>query len=360
MYSEDTTVILNRMLGNMSDATDKTEGYLAYDNAAATSIEFNKVLTKLDDIVTKFDIQNLTGDELAQRVYERTGLTRNKATYATTYVTITGNTTLNIGDLFQTPSRVQYSVTDSISINGTGLVKVKALIAGSSSMVPSGQITQIPIAISGVTSITNLGATTGGYDAESDASLLQRYYEKLQSPSTGGNIAYFVSLTKDFDGVGDVKVYPTWNGNNTVKLVVIDANKQPPSQDFINSMQDSIDPLGAGTWGQGVGAAPYGAFTTVEAAISKNINVSFTAVKDTNYSDEQRQSNFETTLKNYLASIAFETASVSYNKIGSLIIDTIGFLDYSNLTINGGTLPISLSYTAILTECPVKGVVTIV
>ena len=36
MYSEDTAVILNRMLGNMSDTTDKTEGYLAYDNAAAT------------------------------------------------------------------------------------------------------------------------------------------------------------------------------------------------------------------------------------------------------------------------------------------------------------------------------------
>jgi uncharacterized phage protein gp47/JayE len=358
-YSEDSTTILNKMLSNMSDTTDKTEGYLAYEVPAASSKEHAKVLSKLDDLANKFHISNLSGDELAERVYERTGLTKNKATYAATYLTITGNPTINIGDLFQTLSRIQYAATESITINGTGIVRVKALIAGSASMVPAGQITQMPIAINGVTSVTNLGTTTGGYDAESDSSLLERYYEKLQSPSTGGNIAYFRGIAKDYDGVGEVKIYPTWNGNQTIKIVVIDANKQVPSQDFINDMQEYIDPLGE-SWGQGMGTAPYGAFTTVEAAIAKTINVSFTAVKDTNYTDDERQANFEVALTNYLASIAFSASSVSYNKIGSLIIDTAGFTDYNNLTVNGGTSLIPLIYTAALTECPIKGVVTIV
>ena len=81
MYSEDSTTILNRMLENMSDTVDKTEGYLAYDVPSASSKEHNKALSKLDDLAAKFDISNLIGDELAGRVYERTGLTRNESTY---------------------------------------------------------------------------------------------------------------------------------------------------------------------------------------------------------------------------------------------------------------------------------------
>jgi uncharacterized phage protein gp47/JayE len=282
------------MLGNMSDTVDKTEGYLSYDISAASSKELSNALSKLDDTVKKFDISSLSGDELASRVCERTGLTRYDATYATTKLSITGN----------------------------------------------------------------VKASTGGYDAESDSSLLERYYEKLQLPNTGGNIAHFISLAKSYSGVGAVKVYPTWNGNNTAKLMIIDINKLPASADFINALQTYMDPLGA-NWGQGYGQAPYGAFTTVAAAAPKVINVSFTAVKDTNYSDAQRLSNFTTALTNYLASIAFSANAVSYTKIGAMIIDTPGFLDYSNLTVNGGTSNITLSYTASSTECPVMGTVTI-
>jgi len=357
-YSEDSTVIKNRMLSNMSNTTDKTEGYLAYDNAAATSIEMNKALIKLDDAATKFDISTLIGDELATRVYERTGLTRNLATFATTTLAINGNTTINIGDLFQTSSRVQFVSLEAKTITTTGTVNVQALIAGSSGMIPSNQITQMSIAINGITNVNNVSASSGGYDAESDVALLERYYEKIQAPQTGGNIAQFTSLIKAYSGVGDVKVYPTWNGNNTIKLVIIDSNKLPPSTDFVNGAQTYIDPTGA-TWGQGFGVAPFGAFTTIAAATPKVINVSFTAVKDTNYSDAQRLANFTTALTIYLKSIAYLTSAVSYNKIGSLIIDTAGFTDYSNLTINGGTSPISLSYTASLTECPTIGTVSI-
>jgi uncharacterized phage protein gp47/JayE len=349
------------MLGNISDTVDKTEGYMTYDIPLATSKEMNKALTNMDDIASKFNISNLIGDELEARVYERTGLTRNNSTYSITNVTITGNVTLKVGDLVQTPSKIQFFVTSQTTINGIGKVPVKAVIAGSIGNVPAGQITQMPISISGITNITNESNSTGGYDAESDSSLLERYYEKLQSPNTGANIAYFRSIAKNYDGVGDVKVYPTWNGNNTVKIVVIDANKVPPSSIFISAMQTDIDPLGDG-WGQGNGAAPYGAFTTVEAATVKNIDVSFTAVKDPNYSDEQRQTNFETALIEFLKNIAYVESVVSYSKIGALIINTPGFSDYdiTTLTINGAKNSIPLSYTAQLTECPVKGVITIV
>jgi uncharacterized phage protein gp47/JayE len=344
----------------MSDTVDKTEGYLAYDVPSASSKEFSKYSSELDNLADKFDISNLTGDELAARVYERTGLTRNAATYSSAILTITGNRTLNVGDLFQTKSQIQFKVKEAVTINGSASVNVQAVITGSTGNIPAGQITQMPISLAGITSITNETASSGGYDEESDSSLLERYYEKIQSPNTGANIAYFKSLAKSYSGVGDVKVYPTWNGNDAVKLVIIDVNKVPPSSDFISAMQTYVDPLG-NEWGQGYGQAPYGSFTTVEAATAKAIDVSFTATKDPDYTDAQRLADFTTALTSYLQSIAFSASSVSYAKIGALIIDTPGFLDYdvSTLKVNGGSTSIPLSYTGTLTECPIVGTITI-
>jgi len=356
MYSEASTVVLNRMLENVSSDIDKSEGALIYDALSPTSIELARQKVKLDEVANKFDVENLSGDELATRVYQRTGITRNTATYANTAVTITGNGTITIGDLVQTPGGVRFKslVTQVIAV--TADIDVQAVVAGASGMVPSGQIVQFPVAIAGLVSVTNPDPTQDGFDAESDASLLQRYYDYIQNPATGGNIAQFTALIKNFAGVGDVKVYPTWDGNNTVKLVIIDANKLPPSVELVNDAQNYMDP---GIEGLGFGVAPFGALTTVEGAAGKNLDIGVTADIDTGYTNEQRLANVRKSITDYLESIAYKSSSVSYGKIGAAILASAGILDYTDLTINAGTANIPLSYTSILTETPVLGVVTI-
>ena len=356
MFSEDSSAILNRMLGNVPSDVDKSEGSLIYDALSPASQELAQQEGNLDQVVAKFDIENLSGDELALRIYQRTGITRKAATYATTTVTITGPGTINIGDLVQTPGGIRFKSLVQQVITGSASIDIQAVIAGSSGMVPASQITQFPVAIPGLVSVTNPNPTQDGFDAESDASLLQRYYDYIQKPATGGNIAQFTSLIKGFVGVGDVKVYPTWDGNNTVKLVIIDANKLPPSTDLVTDAQTFMDP---GIGGLGLGAAPFGAFTTVEGASASTIDVSFTAVKDTHYTDGQRQTNVEASLVAYFKSIAFIESSASYAKIGAAILASAGILDYTGLTVNMGTANIPLSYTSSLTETPVLGVVTI-
>ena len=359
-YSESEETIRTRMLNNISDSVDKTEGYFVYDNIAATSKEFSKISSSLDEVKSKFDISNLTGDELTSAVYQRTGLTRTPATYAVGVLTIAGNPTIAVGDLIQTVSGVQFKSTEPKTITTSGTINVKAVVAGSSGNIPAGQITVMPVTIPGVTSVTNLAATENGFDEETDAALLVRYYEKLQEADTGGNIAHFKSLAKDYTGVGDCKVFPTWNGNNTVKLVIIDSNKEVPSTDLVNEVQTYMDPLGDGIWGQGYGAAPYGAFTTIEGAKGKNISVSFTVIKDTNYTDEQRDTNVKASITAYLKSIAFvDNAVVSYAKVGAAILASAGVLDYSNLAINSGTANIPISLTSTLCEIPILDTVTI-
>lgn len=358
-YSEDEATIRTRMLNNISDSVDKSEGYLVYDNIAAASKEFAKISNGLDSVKNELNINNLADDELTARVKDRTGIDRNLATYATGVLTLTGNGSIKIGDLFQTPSGIQFASTEAKTITTSGTINVKAVVAGSTGNIPTGQITVMPITISAITSVTNASPTENGFDAETDAELLTRYYAKLQEPSTQGNIAQFKSLVKSYTGVGDCKVFPTWNGNNTIKLVIIDANKQVPTSDFVNEIQNRIDPLGD-NWGLGYGDAPFGCFTSISGASGKTINVSFTVTKDINYTDAQRLANIQASINAYFKLIAFlDNAIVSYAQIGSCVLNSAGVLDYANLTINGGTANIPISLTSSLCEIPVLGAVNI-
>jgi len=357
VYSENGVDILNRMIINVPSDVDTSEGSAAYDALSPTANEIEQIGINLDEVVNKFDLTNLSGVELETRINQRTGFTRNLATYAHTVVSIIGNGNVNIGDLCQTPGGIQFKFMESKTISVSDTINVQAVVAGSSGIVPSAQITQFPVTIPGIVSVTNNNPTIDGFDAESDALLLQRYYQKIQAPTTQGNIAQFISLIMAFTGVGDCKVYPTWNGNNTIKIVIINVDKLPPSVDMVTQAQVYMDP---GIQGLGYGAAPFGAFTTVQGASPKNINLSFTAVKDPNYTDAQRLKNIQDAIINYLKTLAFVSTSISYNWMGNLILNTPGFLDFSNLTLNGGTSNVPLSSTMVLTECPVLGVVTIV
>lgn len=357
MYSEDDKFILNRMLANINDEIDKGEGSLIYDSLSPSSKEFSNAYSKLDDIIARLDIENLSGEELEKRIYQRTGIIRKSSTFAHKYVKIIGNSNIKIGDLFETPWGIQFKAIENKTIVNEGTVNIEAVISGSIGNIPVNQITKMPVIIPGVVSVTNPEATEGGYDAESDSSLLERYYERVKTPPTSGNKAQYKSWAKEVTGVGDAMVYPTWNGDNTVKVVIIDSNRNPATSELVTVVQNYIDP---GITGRGEGIAPIGAKCTVESATGKSINISFTALKDSAYTNEQRQANFEKAFEEYLKSIVYKESSISYTKIGALIISTQGFLDYSNLTVNGGTANIPLSYKASLTEIPVKGEVTIV
>lgn len=62
-------------------------------------------------------------------------------------------------------------------------------------------------------------------DQETDDELRARYYIKIQTPATSGNAYHYRLWSKEVSGVGDAKVYPLWNGNGTVKVLIIDSNK---------------------------------------------------------------------------------------------------------------------------------------
>jgi uncharacterized phage protein gp47/JayE len=344
--------LISSLLNYIPDKYDKTEGSFIYDSVSPVAKELEISYQNLDKVSDKLDIENLEGDELEQYVYQRTGIERLSETYATGELTVLGNGTVTEGDLFETESGIQFEATETVTITETGTVNIKAVIPGPSGNVPAEQITLMPITISGITSVSNPEATSNGFEAETDEALLTRYYERRRTPATSGNKAHYVNWAKEVAGVGGAKVFPLWNGDNTVKIRIINADKQPGNSTLVDDVQEYIDPLSEG---KGEGQAPIGAYCTVESAVALNINVEFTVVKDTSVDDPTRQINVENNITEYLKSIAFVKDYVDYGSVGAAILSSEGVEGYSNLTINTGTSNISIADT----EVAVLGTVTI-
>jgi uncharacterized phage protein gp47/JayE len=339
--------ILQSLLNAVPNSYDKKVGSFIYDSLAPVAEQMAGIDDSIVTVKDKLIIDNLSENELAQRVKERTGIGRKEATFAIGVVTVTGTGTINIDDLFETEEGIQFRATETKSITSSGTVNIAAVVSGSVGNVPAQTIKLFPVTLPGFTAVTNANPTEGGFEAESDGELLQRYYERIQTPATSGNKSQYKNWASDVIGVGGAKVFPLWNGDNTVKIVIIDSNKQPASTTLVGNVQNYIDPNSAGL---GDGVAPIGAYCTVISAIGLSINISFTATKDPAYTDAQRQANVEQNINDYLKSIAFIESQVSYAKVGALILASEGILDYSNLTINSGTanIPIGNEEVAIL------------
>lgn len=325
--------ILQNLLDVIDDKYDKRPGSFIYDALAPVAEQMAKTDESIDAAKDKLSIENLSGDELEQRVQERTGITRRAATHAIGSVTLTGTGTINIGDLFETPGGIQFQSIESKAITSSGSVTIEAVIAGSGGIVSSSTITLFPVTLAGFTAVTNLDPTQDGFDAESDADLLGRYFDRIQTPSTSGNKNQFRNWAKEVAGVGDAKVIPLWFGDNTVKIVIINSARQPSSAQLVTDVQEYIDPGSSGT---GDGVAPITAFVTVESATGVDVNVSANITLSTGFTLQQAVDNFTDDLIEYLASIAFIESIVSYAKVGSILLSTEGVADYTNLLVNGG------------------------
>lgn len=344
--------VLSDLLAVVPDSYDKRPGSFIYDALAPVAEEIAGMDQGIDGVKEQLDINNLTGSELAQRVRERTGITRKDASLSSGHVLLTGTGTINAGDLFETPGGVQFRATENKNIIDSGPVNIEAVLPGAAGNVPANTITLFPVTLAGFTAVTNPEPTLDGFDAESDEDLLERYYERIRTPATSGNQAHYLGWAKEVQGVGDARIQPLWNGPNTVKVILIDSNKQPASETIVEAVQTYIDPGSSGT---GAGQAPIGAYTTVVSADGIAIDVTVTATLETGYTQEQATENIEASLRQYLKDIAFVESIVSYARVGAAILSSPGVADYSGLTINGSNVNVVIGSS----EVAILGAVTV-
>ena len=336
MYEDRTEEnIKKEMLGNISGEADKSENKFVNNAITPAAIKFAETYIDLEVLAGKLDVENLEGDELERYVCQHTGtVIRKPATKATTVVTISGQEGAKIseGDLVGADT-VNCVSTEDKTIDSTGqiTVLVECETPGLIGNVPAGVIKYFPVSIPGLTSVTNTEPITNGYNAESDESLLERYYERIRTPATSGNKYHYLNWAKEVVGVGDAKVIPLWNGTGTVKVIIVDSNKQPATQGLQEEVYNHIEEV-----------RPIGASVTVVSAIAKDVEISAKVSLAEGYTIQLVLDKFKSDLEQYRKDVVFKDSYISYAAIGNILFTVDGVLDYTDLKLNGEMKNIAL------------------
>lgn len=327
---------LKNMLNRIDEKYDKSEGMFFYDILNAVAIELQLQEGDIKKAEEKFDIYNYKADDLTKYVYQRTGVIRKEATKSSGLVEVKGNAGAKIskGDIVGSDSINFLFLEDYVlGTEGKANCKVECEYYGRIGNLPAGAINKFPMTIAGITECKNLEAFTNGYEAESDEDLIERYFEKLQKPAKAGNVFHYEQWAKEVVGVGGARVISRWNGPLTVKVIIIDSYKTPAEEELLNTVAEHIEI-----------ERPFGAIVTVVSAFPISIDISAEFIIAEGYALEEVKAKIKTNITKYLEGIAFKENYVSYAKIGSIIIDTEGILDYKNLILNGGTGNIEIPF----------------
>lgn len=349
MNKRDLNTIHDELLTQVPETYQKSEGFPMWDLLRGAAYGLKLLWAKALWVESQLDVGNLTGSDLERFVYQRKGLNRRAATKAVGEITIkTGSGRIKKGDVFSTKGGIKFRAIEDAAnaIPGTA-IHVEAMVAGAAGNVPAGSVTQMPVTIEGIAEVYNAKPFQDGYEAESDIDLRERYYAELREPVTSGNVYHYRRWAKEVPGVQDVKVFPLWQGDNTVQVVVIDTDGHPANGELVKRVQDHIDPGKAGT---GQGEAPIGAHCTVSAADTFKVNVSVSIIATENL--EAVKKRIRENLEGFFRSIAFTDDWVSVGKVNNTILTTKGVSDCDKLRLNGGTarLPIPEKAVAQLGE----------
>lgn len=336
MYEAQTkAAILQRQLDASPSDIDKRQGSLTYDVLSASAIEKALLYIELDNVLNFGFADTTYGTYLDQRANER-GLTRKAAIKAVGSVTFSGpnGTVIPAGTEVSTggESPIYFATTASATIaSGTATVAAEAEVAGESGNVTIGAITLLVGDLVGVVTVTNAAPFDGGVDVESDADLLARYLDTVRKPSTSGNANQYRTWALEVAGISDAKVTPVWNGPGTVKVVLLDDDKTAPSAPKVSEVAAYIETV-----------RPVGATVTVVGATEVAINVSGTYTLATGATLTDARTQIAAGLKTYLATLAFTDPTVRYTQIANVVLSADAVVDYSGLTVNGGTANITI------------------
>lgn len=336
--------IMERVLSQISNDYDKSEGSFIYDAVIGIATALEDSYIELDTFVDKAFAETATGEYL-DKITQELGVYRKPATKATTSIIVTGTNgvTIPLGTRFFVDT-VYFKSTESKDItNGSATVPVECEVSGTIGNVPANSIINSE-PITGITSVYNPNPVINGSDEETDETLRERYFDKVRTPATSGNIQHYINWCKEVIGVGDARVFPLWNGNGTVKCVLINSNKRAVDSTVISSVTQNVEEK-----------RPIGAIVTIESATELPIDISVDIDLVAGYSLETVQQDIQDSLTSYFQEIAFKMDYVSFALVGSKILEVTGVADYRNLTLNGTTTSVPIGET----EVAVVGVLNV-
>lgn len=337
----DFETILNRMLANVSDAYDKREGSVIYDALAPAARELTNMYDELEKKLDNTFAGTAEREWLIKRCAE-IGIAPTEATYAVRKGVFTPvSLEIPIGERFSFED-LNFIVTEKLETAGEYSLQCET--KGTAGNFGTGAL--IPIQyIQGLETATLTGEILiYGEDEEDTEALRQRYFDTLPTMTLDGNVAQYSKWCREYAGIGNFKIFPEWNGKNTVKVSILSSENTVANRTLIEDFQNYLDPPTSTIddnketqnypqgRGLGMGKAPIGAIVTVKTATEKAINVAATVLLRTGY---DQPVGLEEQLTEYLKGLNYVRNTVSYVAISAVFADNESIDTALDITVNG-------------------------
>jgi len=332
-------VILQRMMARVTSQypnLDNREGSMLFNALASAALELAIAYTEIDNSRNESFVNTASREFILMGCSDMgMDITQFEAKAGTHKGEF--NVEVPIGSRWNC-ELYNYTVTEYIGLeNNYHTYRLVCETSGTAPNNQTGDLAPITDAPADLTHAALVECLIEGENEVTDEGVRTAYYEFVNSSVSDGNIAQYERWCSEYDGVGNSKVFPLWDGANTVKVSILSASNRAATPELIAEFQNYLDP---NTSGMGDGVAPIGAFVTVTTATELPINVSATITMKAGYTDT---SAIATQLTKYFSTIAYEKSSVAYMNVGAEILNAAGVESISNLTLNNGTSDITLA-----------------
>lgn len=358
--------ILNRMMHRMPDTFDKRDGSVIYNALAPSALELASMFVNLQIFVEQTYILTATGENL-DNLGLSFGVARRGSTKALRRGLFYGRDgeliDVAIGSMFATPTilgRQEANLFEVIYFTSVGDAILRAVEYGSIGNIYFGGI--LPASVQpNLTRAELLEVIQPAQDIETDESYRQRIYARFTGQSFGGNIPQYIEWSKNIDGVGNVKVFPIWDGGGTVKLSVIDTSYNPISEQFQEHIRNEFDPQDMTAMGEGI--SPIGHSVTVTTPDKFDVDVEFTVQLEGLVVGQVRQPIIDA-LEEYFLILRSDwmqdsQSSIFIARIINVVLGVAGVVNVYDVLLNGEARDIILRDTPELQNLPFLGEVTI-
>ena len=403
-------VLVQRMIDRIHTSypnLDTREGSIIFNAIAPAALELAIAYTELDNILKESFVNTATREYIllgCQQV--GMDISNFDATYGTFKAEF--DVEISIGSRWNC-DLYNFTVSEYIGKNDNNYYeyKMQCETAGTGANTLTGNLSAITDYPSNLTHAKLTECLIEGENELTDDEIRVAYYDFINSTASDGNVGQYKRWCNDYDGIGNYKIFPLWNGSNTVKVSILSASNGIATNELVTNFQKYLDPCtiekftGDGSnkiftlstipakidlvkvgnvikkattdysysngkvtfvsapdnsavieirynGGMGNGVAPIGAFVTVTTASSKEINVSATVKLSDGYTD----TNIITEgLNEYFSKIAYTTSRVALMSVGAAILDIPGVDFITDLKLNGDIADISL----LDEEIPVMG-----
>ena len=350
-----------RIIGRINTSLLTSEGSFTGDIIAAIATEICQCYHAMDALSPMFYVDETSGAYIDKQA-AMVGINRKAGTTASCNLTFTGTNgaVIPAGAPFYTAAGLAFYLDGAVTIaNGTGAGRLIAAEPGAAYNIGAGEIVSALKNYSGVNAYTNEEAT-GGTDPETDAALVSRYYTRMRQAPTSGNPYHYQMWAGEVDGVGYSRVIAKASGAGTVKVLLASPEGGTVDSGTVTSAAAHI-----------AAERPVGPSVTVVSATAKNLAVSSTVTIDGTTTKTAVQEALEAAVSAYFKAlvsgsftqnldaeldvISEKTYTVLYNRIAFLLLSIPGVVDYSSLTVGGGTANVTVAAT----EVPILTGVTV-